>query len=287
MRKSVYAYSPFWGNPSVNNPWREPVDVILDSIVECSALIEQVDLLIQSGNPELQDDIDIGERLLIDCLALKDQLDADFNDMERRLGYPYSSPEQRSFWSELDESIPGDIFPDAIEYPSLSCGEAHILWFTTYILLSPLIDQLLFFLGRSQRNVSFTLWEVPTSPSSSEVEAPPTPSRGSEHLETFLDVAEHYADMICRSAKYMVQPETKALGAQIFLAPFSQATQFYHSQETIHKHRWCQSIFMVLPRLGFGIAPFLKDMIWPKYEAATKKSPSTSPRSQSSSSSST
>ena len=271
----------------MNNPWREPVDVILDSIVECSALIEQVDLLIQSGNPELQDDIDIGERLLIDCLALKDQLDADFNDMERRLGYPYSSPEQRSFWSELDESIPGDIFPDAIEYPSLSCGEAHILWFTTYILLSPLIDQLLVFLGRSQRNVSFTLWEVPTSPSSSEVEAPPTPSRGSEHLETFLDVAEYYADMICRSAKYMVQPETKALGAQIFLAPFSQATQFYHSQETIHKHRWCQSIFMVLPRLGFGIAPFLKDMIWPKYEAATKKSPSTSPRSQSSSSSST
>ncbi|KAJ5636724.1 uncharacterized protein N7484_010037 [Penicillium longicatenatum] len=70
------------------------------------------------------------------------------------------------------------------------------------------------------------------------------------------------------------------MGAQVILAPFSQATQFYHSQEATDKHRWCQAVFMVLPRLGFGIAPFMKDIIWPKYEAATKKSPTTSPQSQ-------
>jgi hypothetical protein len=49
--------------------------MILDFIMDCSALMEQVDSLIQSGDPTVQDDYQKGEQLLSGCLSLKDQLD--------------------------------------------------------------------------------------------------------------------------------------------------------------------------------------------------------------------
>lgn len=64
-RKSAYAYSQFWQNPPPENPWREPVDIILDYIIECSTLMEHVDSLIQSGDPSVQDDNQKGEQLLL------------------------------------------------------------------------------------------------------------------------------------------------------------------------------------------------------------------------------
>ncbi|KAJ5106387.1 hypothetical protein N7456_003062 [Penicillium angulare] len=270
LRKSIYSYSSFWKRPALHNPWRESVDVILDSIIECSALIEAVDFLIQHGHQDLQDDIQTGEKLLHGCLQLKDHLDTSFCEMQARLGVPYSSPNQQPFWSTIDTSIPREVFPDAIEYPCLTCAESHLLWWTTYILLYPLIDQLLTFLGRSRSEISFNMWDIPSS-STAGTSSHSYDTWASELPEDFLGVADHYAGLICRSAKFLVQPETKAMGTQILLAPFSQATQFYHSREAIEKYRWCQSVFMVFSRLGFGIAPFLKDMIWPKYEAATKK----------------
>ncbi|KAJ5526711.1 hypothetical protein N7513_010870 [Penicillium frequentans] len=276
-RKSVYSYSPFWRHPSLDNPWREPIDEIQDFLIECSALMEQVDELIQRGNSSLQDDIHTGERLCHSCLLLKDKLDTGFREMQAKLGIPFSSPDQRSFWSELDDSIPSDLFPDAIEYPSISCAQTHLLWWTTYILVYPLIDQLFVFLHRTRSNVSFTLWTVPTSSSPTNT---PSCTRTADLPDDLLKVAEHYANLICRSAKFLAQPGTKGMGAQVMLAPFSQATQFYHSQEATDKYRWCQAVFMVLPRLGFGMASFMKDLIWPKYEAATKRTPTISPQSQ-------
>lgn len=267
MRKSAYSYSSFWQNPPKNEPWREPVDDILDALIECSALMEQVDYLLQHGNSDSEHDKQAGEQLLGSFLSLRDRLDAGFCEMQRRLGTPWSSSSQPPFWSTLDPSIPQYLFPDAIEYPSLTCADSHLLYWTTFILLYPLIDQLLQFLERSHRDVSFTLFSVPSS-------APEDGSPGAWNTDLpddLLAVADHYANHICRSAKYLVQPETKAMGAQLLLAPFSQATQFYHSQAAIDKHRWCQAVFMLFPQLGFGIAPFLKDMIWPRYEASTPK----------------
>lgn len=241
--------------------------MILDSLLECSALMEEVDRLVQHGKPSLQQHRHNGEQLLSCCLALKDQIDNGFCEMQKKLRVPWSAPHQASFWSELDHSIPGNIFPDSIEYPSLSCAESHLLYWTTFILLYPLIDELLIFLNRKRKNLVFILWDVPLS----DTEPRSYATRTTELPDNLMDVAEHYANLICRSAKFLVQPETKAMGAQILLAPFSQATQFYHSQEATEKHKWCQGVFMLLPKLGFGIAPFLKDMIWPKYEAATGK----------------
>ncbi|KAJ5678729.1 hypothetical protein N7462_006973 [Penicillium macrosclerotiorum] len=275
MRKSVYSYNQFWRAPPVENPWRQPVDDILDLIIKCSELIEQIDVLIHHGVPRLLQDQNTAKVLLSRGLSLRDQLDYSYGEMQEKLGTPWSSPHQSSFWTDLDHSIPQYLFSSVIEFPSLTCAESHLLWWTTFILLYPLINDLLIFLGRSRNSVSLTIWDV----TSLDREIPSHVIWPSGSPESLVDVAEHYADLICRSAKFLVQPETKAMGAQILLAPFSQATQFFHSQGATEKHRWCQSVFMVLPRLGFGIAPFLKDMIWPKYEAATGKKVS-SPESE-------
>lgn len=56
-----------------------------------------------------------------------------------------------------------------------------------------------------------------------------------ELTDNLLSKAEHY-EIIFRSAKFIMRPETKAIGAQVLLAPFSQATQFYHSQAATEKH---------------------------------------------------
>ncbi|KAJ5586833.1 uncharacterized protein N7459_002598 [Penicillium hispanicum] len=267
MRKSAFSYSPFWRNPPSESPWCEPIDTILDSLLKCSAFMERIDHLVQHGKPSLHPYRDKGEQLLSCCLALKGQIEHGFCKMQTKMGVPWSAPYQSSFWSELDHSIPGNLFSDSIEFPSLSCAESHLLYWTTFILLCQLIDELLIFLNRTRNNLAFTLWDVPLS----DTEGRSYATLITEFPDNLMDVAEHYANLICRSAKFLVQLETKALGAQILLAPFSQATQFYHSQEATEKHKWCQAVFTLFAKLGFGIAPFLKDMIWPKYEAATVK----------------
>ncbi|OKP12929.1 hypothetical protein PENSUB_1372 [Penicillium subrubescens] len=235
--------------------------------MECSTLVELVDSLIQSGDPSVRGDYQKGEQLLSSCLSLKDRLDLGFREMQTRLGVLWSFPQQKPFWSELDDSIPRDLLMDAIDYPFLTCSESHLLWWTTFILLYPLIDDLLIFLGRSRNNLSFTLWDIPPSHN----EPCSCATLADELPEDLLAVAEHYANLICRSVKFLVQPQAKGMGAQILLAPFSQATQFYHSRGSTEKHQWCQAAFMCLPKLGIGIAAFLKCMVWPKYEAATSK----------------
>ncbi|KAJ5183372.1 hypothetical protein N7492_000988 [Penicillium capsulatum] len=278
MRRSAYSYSTFWQNLSSVNQWREPVDIIVDSIFEYSALMEQVDQFMINGSRDRQANLRTGDQLLDSCLSLRDRLDFDFCEMQISLGMPWSSSHQSAYWSQLEHTITRDLFPDAIEYSSISCAEGHLLYYATLILLYPLMDQLLVFLNRPRNNATFSLWNVPRS----WMETPHPAKSTSEMPENLLNMAEHYVDLICRSAKFLVPPETKAMGAQILLAPFSQATQFFRTQEASAKHYWCQAVFMLLPRLGLGIAPFLKDMIWPKYKAATgKKLSSTSPETSS------
>jgi hypothetical protein len=190
MRKSAYAYSQFWQNPPSENPWQEPVDIILDLIMGCSALMEQVDSLIKSGDRSVR--LHNGEQLLFSCLSLKDQLDLGFRERQTRLGVPWSLPQQPAFWSELDDSIPQDLVTDAIGYPSLTCSESHLLWWATFILLYPLIDNLLIVLSRSRSNFSFTLWDIP--PSNNEASSCATIA--DELPEDLLDEAEHYADLV-------------------------------------------------------------------------------------------
>ncbi|RJE19077.1 hypothetical protein PHISCL_08585 [Aspergillus sclerotialis] len=272
MRKSAYSYGPFWRNQPEVNSWREPIDTILDLVIECSALIEQTDNLIHHGNPSLQENICTGEKLLQSCLFIKDRLDLGFWEMQGKLGAPWSFPCRSPCWSELNDSILQSLLANPIEFPSLTCAESHLLYWATFILLYPLIDQLLIFLGWPRNNVPFKLWDVPSSESAMLM--------CSELPDHLIAVADHYASLICRSAKLLVRSEGNAMGAQILLAPLSQTAQFYRCIAASDKHRWCQAVFMQLAKLGFGIAPFLRDFVWPKYEAVTGKSTSITIRSR-------
>jgi hypothetical protein len=80
-------------------------------------------------------------------------------------------------------------FSDAIDCPSLTCSESHLLWLTTFVLLYPLRDDFLTFLGRSRSNVQLTLWYHPPSHDEASTLVGMLP-------EAILAVAEHYANFI-------------------------------------------------------------------------------------------
>ncbi|KAB8206938.1 scaffold protein Nfu/NifU N terminal-domain-containing protein [Aspergillus parasiticus] len=96
------------------------------------------------------------------------------------------------------------------------------------------------------------------SPSGEHANSEVTPNP--EIIADFTTLAEHYADQVCRSVLYCLQPDLKTLGAQLLLAPLSQSAQFYSVHELAEKYRWCQEVFVLLPQLGLGIGYFLKDM---------------------------
>ncbi|KAE8323011.1 scaffold protein Nfu/NifU N terminal-domain-containing protein [Aspergillus sergii] len=96
------------------------------------------------------------------------------------------------------------------------------------------------------------------SPSGEHANSGVTPNP--EIIADFTTLAEHYADQVCRSVLYCLQPDLKTLGAQLLLAPLSQSAQFYSVDELAEKYRWCQEVFVLLPQLGLGIGYFLKDM---------------------------
>lgn len=271
IRKSAYSYSQFWQNQPSDSPWQEPIDDLLDFLLECSALVEQVDQLLAHGHPTQQGTIQTGEYLLDSCLSLRSQVDHGFCAMQQKLGIPSCPSHQSPFWSEIDHSMPSDLFEDAIEFPSVKCAETHLLYWTLFMVLYPLLGNLLTFFGWSREKVPLTLWDVPTSQSEMSLYATWTPGLP----ENAVDVAEHYADLICRSARFMVQPKAKAMGVQILLGPFSQATKIFHDQRATIKARWCQAVFMALPKLGFGVAPFLKDYIWALYAKFEQEASST------------
>lgn len=95
------------------------------------------------------------------------------------------------------------------------------------VLLYPLIDQLLGILGQPEN--TYTLATSCSTAPGEQTDTETTP--GSRRTTDFTTLTEHYADEVCRSVLYYIQPELKALGAQMMLAPLSQAAQFYNVQE--------------------------------------------------------
>lgn len=222
--------------------------------------MERVDHYVQSNGHGIIQNRQTGEQLLSACLSLEGKLHDTCISMQRKLGGPSTLPPNVAFLQGFRGSLLTDIFSGHLQFPSLPCAEAHQTYWTTLVLLYPLIDQLLSILG--QPGDAYTLAKS-YSPVSDQTDTETTP--GSETAADFTALTEHYADEVCRTVLYCIQPEMKTMGAQLMLAPLSQAAQFYNVQEIIPKHQWCQSVFMALSDLGLGIGPLLKDMVWPKY----------------------
>ncbi|KAH8422630.1 uncharacterized protein LDX57_000384 [Aspergillus melleus] len=207
-----------------------------------------------------------GEQLLSWCLSLEGKLHESCIAMQKKLGSPSTLSPNATILQGFRSSLSTDIFLGHVQFPSLACAESQQTYWATLVLLYPLIDQLLGILG--QPGDAYTLAKTCPTPSD-QTDTATTP--GSETAADFTALTEHYADEICRSVLYCIQPDLKTMGAQLMLAPLSQAAQFYNVQEIIPKHQWCQSVFMTLSHLGLGIGPLLKDMVWPKYRISQRQ----------------
>ena len=235
----------------------EPIDELTDILAECSTLIEQVDGFIEQALEGPQGDKKTGEKLLRSCLSLEEKLHRACLKMQAKLGTPSTFPHGAPLREDFRAYLATGLFSDAFHFASLPCAESHLVYWATLILLYPLVDQLL---------------DVTPSPScATHFQTNKVSSLSSGVATDFTALAEHYADQVCRSVMYCTQPDMKTLGAQHLLAPLSQCAQFFQVQGLTQKYKWCQGVFMLLDTLGLGIAPLLKDMIWPQYRSAQSR----------------
>ncbi|RAL00421.1 Zn(II)2Cys6 transcription factor domain-containing protein [Aspergillus ibericus CBS 121593] len=240
----------------------EPIDELTDILAECSALIERVDSFIEQAIRSPGCDRNAGEKLLRSCLSLEEKLHRACLEMQAKLGTPSAFPHDAPLREEFRAHLATDLFSDPFQFASLTCAESHLIYWATLILLYPLVDQLVDVLGCPKNDVT------PSPSCITHFHTNKGPSLNSGVAANFTALAEHYADQVCRSVMYCTQPDMKTLGAQYLLAPLSQCAQFFQVQELAQKYKWCQGVFMLFDSLGLGIAPLLKDMIWPQYRSA-------------------
>ncbi|KAL3496644.1 hypothetical protein BJX62DRAFT_103325 [Aspergillus germanicus] len=263
-RKAPYLYkTPIWQSDSDSRTRADPIDEFIDQLAECSAIMEEIDRFLFSQPTKT--DSPTGDRLLQDCLRLEEDLHETCLSMQRKFGTPIASSPGAIPHGGFRESLDTDLIPAALEFPSLSCAESHMVYWATLVLLYPLIGELLSVLGIPVGVVPVPAYYGSTNAADSVVFP-----RADVH-SAYTALAEYYADEICRSVPYCLQPDMRTLGAQLLLAPFSQCVQFFHVEGPTAKLKWCQDVLTVLERLGLGIAPFLKDMVWPQYRAAQER----------------
>ncbi|KAK6832764.1 hypothetical protein RU639_004384 [Aspergillus parasiticus] len=267
-RKAPDFYNPSaWQDNSlqdIDSP--EPIDELIDRLADCSALMEQVDGFLEKGAEDHDQILYSGRELLFTCFFLEEKLHRICCRTQKELGKPSVSPDNVTCRKDFRSSLFTDLLPKPFQFPSLTCAEAHLIYWTALVLLYPLIDQLLEVLQVSAGHVSLAGCY---SPSGEHANSEVTPNP--EIIADFTTLAEHYADQVCRSVLYCLQPDLKTLGAQLLLAPLSQSAQFYSVHELAEKYRWCQEVFVLLPQLGLGIGYFLKDMVWPKYRSSQRR----------------
>lgn len=204
------------------------------------------------------------------CLSLEDKLHNTCIWMQDKLGVPSPLSKDSSILKTFRTAVPKDFFPQPLNFPSLTCAESHLIYWTTLVLLYPLINQLFDFLspGLSQ---SGSPASTSCYPSIESAEISTSPSTETLDRVDFIALTAVYATEVCRAAAYCLQPNMKALGGQMLLAPLSQSTQFFQVEQSSEKIKWCQAVFMYLPQVGFAIGVFLKDMVWPQYRLSQKR----------------
>ncbi|KAL2802697.1 hypothetical protein BJX63DRAFT_101081 [Aspergillus granulosus] len=266
-RKTPYLYkTPIWWSNSDSKARCDPIDELIDLLAECCTIMEKVDGFFLSQPTESDKSCLVGDQLLRNCLKLEDDLHQTCLSMQGKLGTPGTFVPGAICPTEFRGTLDTNLFPVAFDFPSLACAESHMVYWATLILLYPLIGELLSVLGVPVRDVPAPVYYGSTN---GEQDSGIPPS--AEVNSAYTALAEYYAGEICRSVLYCLQPDMKALGAQSLLAPFSLCAQFFKVEGPTPKLQWCQGVLVALERLGLGLAPFLKDMVWPQYRAAQER----------------
>ncbi|KAL4785359.1 hypothetical protein BJX76DRAFT_347130 [Aspergillus varians] len=266
-RKAPYLYNTqLWRNSYLQGKGElDSIDEFIDLLAKCSATMEQVDRFFLSKPRSSEKARQSGDQLLRVCLNLEENLHQVSISMQQKLGLPKVSNWRAVPFGDFRNTLYTDLFPSPFDFPSLSCAESHMIYWTILILLYPLIGEIYSILDGPPRDFPVPIYYDSTNEETTEKAMIPL----SADIHTaYTALAEHYAGEICRSVFYCIQPDMKTLGAQILLAPLSQSLQFFHVEGLAAKLKWCQGVFTVLPHLGLGIGPLLKDMVWPRYRNA-------------------
>lgn len=231
--------------------------------------MEQVDRFIVAQPASPGKDLQTGDELLRVCLKLEENLHQARISMQQKLGSPKIAT-QRSFpQGDLRNTLYTKLFAPPLEFASLTCAESHMLYWSTFILLYPLIGELYFIIDGPHKSSPVPVYYDTTNGESLPSGNTTITTTLSDDVHTaYIALAEHSANEICRSVLYCIQPDMKTLGAQQLLAPLSQSLQFFHVEGLTAKLRWCQDVLTALTHMGLGIAPFLKEMVWPQYRSA-------------------
>ncbi|KAL3463393.1 hypothetical protein BJX64DRAFT_120231 [Aspergillus heterothallicus] len=266
-RRAPYLYgTPIWRSTSDSSLRYDPIDEFIDLLAKCSTIMEKVDGIFLSLGPESREHGLAGDRILQDCLKLEEDLHRTCLSMQGKLGTPGTLFPSATPHGDFRESLETDLFPGAFDFPSLTCAESHMVYWASLVLLYPLIGEILSVLDAPVQDVPVPVYYGSTNGAQDSGISP-----SADVNSAYTALAEYYAGEICRSVSYCLQPDMKTLGAQLLLAPFSQCVQFFHVEGPAAKLRWCQGVLMALENLGLGLAPFLKDMVWPQYRAAQER----------------
>ncbi|OJJ62423.1 hypothetical protein ASPSYDRAFT_1167762 [Aspergillus sydowii CBS 593.65] len=270
-RQAPYLYNTqLWRNDHTRGQEEpDPVDQFIDLLAKCTATIEQVDRFVVAQPASPGKAFQTGGQLLRACLKLEENLHQTCISMQQKLGLPRICTRRSFPQGDFRNTLRTELFAPPLQFASLTCAESHMLYWSSLILLYPLIGELYFIIDGPDINSP-----VPIHYYSANGESPPsgtttiTTTLSDDVHTAYTALAEHYANEICRSVLYCIQPDMKTLGAQQLLAPLSQSLQFFHVEGLTSKLRWCQNVLTVLSHMGLGIAPFLKDMVWPQYRSA-------------------
>ncbi|KAL4928564.1 Zn(II)2Cys6 transcription factor domain-containing protein [Aspergillus undulatus] len=266
-RKTPYLYNtPLWRSSYPHEGEPDPIDQFIDLLAECCAIMDQVEkFFVALPDASSESTRDAGDQLLRTCLCLEEKLHRACVSMQQEIGLPRVSTVPLGGFRDTLSTV---LFSGTFDFPSLTCAESHIAYWTILNLLYSLIGELSFILDKPPQDVSVTVYGNSTN---SDTTGTHTRTLSADGPAAYTGLAEHYAGEICRSVLYFIQPDMKTLGAQLLLAPFSQCVQFYIAEGLTAKLKWCQDVLEVISDLGLGIAPFLKHMIWPQYRNAQER----------------
>ncbi|KAL4806868.1 hypothetical protein BDV18DRAFT_120753 [Aspergillus unguis] len=265
-RKAPYLYNTqLWRHDPQSMGEIDPIDEFIHLLAKCCVIMEQVDHYALTLPDSTEERHQTGDQLLRTCLEFEEELHQACVSMQHKLGEPTVAAPGDVPRGDFRDTLDTDLFPSILNFASLACAESHLAYWTTLILLYPLIGELSSILDGPHRDVPVPIYYDCTNGGTAKRV---TRKLTADTPSAYTALAEHYAGEICRSVFYFIQPEMKTLGAQNLLAPFSQCVQFFSVEGLTTKLRWCQSVLSVLPHLGLGLAPLLKEMVWPQYRSA-------------------
>ncbi|KAJ5183429.1 hypothetical protein N7492_001045 [Penicillium capsulatum] len=243
--KSALLFCPMWRALSPTMSSDDPIDEIIDILMECTVLVEKI----SSSPPESE-----VQRLELACWSLRHQIQAWYRRLQgSSLGKLYT-PNSDLTEVPLSPSAKST-FPHTFHFVALDVAEAHMLCWTALLILSSFFHRI-----ECQREYQPQAVYA-LSPVSEDAK-----SDDQRRSEYFLQEAEFYANQICRSVGYFIKPHMNILGGHNLLFPVSMAAKFFYGNHFDDKYQWCQEVFAVLDSIGLGLANVLQGTPWSRYK---------------------